>query len=97
MARLRREPARVLRWIIERCEGRAHAVDTPIGALPLPEDIDTTGLDMQPGDLEALLSVDKEAVARGVRFYPESTSTVSKNIFRTRCARNTRKSVDQLG
>ncbi|MBT8441701.1 MAG: phosphoenolpyruvate carboxykinase (GTP), partial [Gammaproteobacteria bacterium] len=53
------ENLRVLRWIIERCEGRAHAVDTPIGALPLPEDIDTSGLDMQEGDLEALLSVDK--------------------------------------
>jgi phosphoenolpyruvate carboxykinase (GTP) len=53
------ENLRVLQWIIERCEGRAHAVDTPIGALPLPEDIDTTGLDMQPGDLEALLNVDK--------------------------------------
>ena len=53
------ENLRVLRWIIDRCEGRAHAVDTAIGALPLPEDIDTTGLDMQPGDLEALLKVNK--------------------------------------
>jgi len=52
------ENLRVLRWIIERCEGRAHAVETPIGALPLPEDIDTTGLDLQPGDLESLLEVD---------------------------------------
>ncbi len=54
------ENLRVLRWIIERCEGRAHAVDTPIGALPLPEDIDTSGLDLQEGDLEALLSVDND-------------------------------------
>ncbi len=38
------ENMRVLRWIIERCEGRAGAVDTPIGQLPGPGDLDTRGL-----------------------------------------------------
>jgi phosphoenolpyruvate carboxykinase (GTP) len=52
---------RVLRWIIDRCEGRADAVETPIGSLPKPEDIDVVGLDMQNGDLEELLKVDREA------------------------------------
>jgi len=49
---------RVLRWIIDRCEDRADAVETPIGYLPHVEDIDTSGLDMQEGDMETLLSVD---------------------------------------
>jgi phosphoenolpyruvate carboxykinase (GTP) len=49
---------RVLRWIIERCENRIDAVETPIGYLPRVEDIDTTGLDMQESDMETLLDVD---------------------------------------
>jgi len=49
---------RVLRWIIDRCQNRAEAVETPIGFLPRPEDIDTTGLDMQDSDIETLLEVD---------------------------------------
>ena len=49
---------RVLRWIIDRCENRADAVETPIGYLPHAEDIDTTGLDMQASDMETLLNVD---------------------------------------
>jgi len=52
---------RVLRWIIDRCEGRAEAIETPIGFLPDPSDIDVSGLDMRDGDLEELLRVDREA------------------------------------
>ncbi|MAF84348.1 MAG: phosphoenolpyruvate carboxykinase (GTP) [Chromatiales bacterium] len=52
------ENLRVLRWIIDRCENRTEAVETPIGYLPHAEDIDTEGLDMQPSDMETLLGVD---------------------------------------
>ena len=52
------ENSRVLKWIFERCEGKAHAVDTPIGRLPRPEDLDTRGLDMPEASLAKLLSVD---------------------------------------
>jgi phosphoenolpyruvate carboxykinase (GTP) len=54
--------ARVLAWIVRRCEGRADAVETPIGLLPTPEALDTEGLDIEPGALEALLSVDEAGV-----------------------------------
>ena len=37
---------RVLRWIIDRCEGRVDALETPIGYLPKPGDIDVKGLDV---------------------------------------------------
>jgi phosphoenolpyruvate carboxykinase (GTP) len=47
-----------LKWIFERCNGTAHAVDTPIGRLPRPEDLDTRGLDMAPGAIARLLGVD---------------------------------------
>ncbi|HEY7671599.1 MAG TPA: phosphoenolpyruvate carboxykinase (GTP) [Gammaproteobacteria bacterium] len=52
------ENLRVLRWIIERCAGRAGAVETPIGHLPKPSDIDTRGLDVSSATLEQLLAVD---------------------------------------
>jgi phosphoenolpyruvate carboxykinase (GTP) len=50
--------SRVLKWIFERCNGTANAVDTPIGRLPRPEDLDTHGLDIPAANLTKLLSVD---------------------------------------
>ena len=38
----------------------AQAVETPIGYLPRPQDIDTDGLDLPAGTMEKLLSLDKE-------------------------------------
>ncbi|MCC5869677.1 MAG: phosphoenolpyruvate carboxykinase (GTP) [Gammaproteobacteria bacterium] len=55
------ENLRVLRWMIDRCEGRIEARDTPIGLLPHPGDLDTDGLAVEDDTLEALLSVDSSA------------------------------------
>ncbi len=52
------ENLRVLRWIIDRCEDRIAARETPIGYLPHAADIDTSGLDVSPRTMETLLSVD---------------------------------------
>src|SRR6266403_1434588 len=52
------ENSRVLKWIFERCDGKVHAVDTPIGRLPEPADLDTTGLDLPASNVAKLLSVD---------------------------------------
>lgn len=51
---------RVLEWIIKRCEGKADAVETPIGYLPRPEDINLEGLDMDMETLKKILTVDNE-------------------------------------
>jgi len=56
------ENSRVLAWIFRRCEGAAEAVDTPIGRVPAPGSLDLEGLDLEPGRLEELLSVDAETV-----------------------------------
>ncbi|MGB5247048.1 MAG: phosphoenolpyruvate carboxykinase (GTP) [Woeseia sp.] len=53
------ENLRVLRWIIDRCDGRVDARETAIGFLPHVKDIDTRDLDIDKAALEALLSVDK--------------------------------------
>jgi phosphoenolpyruvate carboxykinase (GTP) len=52
------ENSRVLKWVIERIEGTAEAVETPIGHIPPLEALDTDGLDADPADLEAALAVD---------------------------------------
>ncbi len=52
------ENSRVLKWVFERCDGKAHATDTPIGRLPDPADLDTQGLNLPAADLAKLLSVD---------------------------------------
>jgi phosphoenolpyruvate carboxykinase (GTP) len=53
------ENGRVLKWIFERCEGTAKALETPIGSLPADGSLDLSGLeDVSSEDLEVLLSVD---------------------------------------
>lgn len=52
--------ARVLKWVIERIEGTADAVETPIGYVPTGDSLDLTGLDMTPADVEAAVNVDAE-------------------------------------
>ncbi|HLB88879.1 MAG TPA: phosphoenolpyruvate carboxykinase (GTP) [Terriglobales bacterium] len=54
------ENSRVLKWIFERCNGKVHAADTPIGRLPEPADLDSSGLDIPAANLAKLLSVDIE-------------------------------------
>ncbi len=53
------ENSRVLKWVFERCEGTAKAIETPIGNLPAKNALDVDGLDdMSRDDLAALLRVD---------------------------------------
>ncbi|WP_405489511.1 phosphoenolpyruvate carboxykinase (GTP) [Streptomyces sp. NBC_00096] len=54
------ENSRVLKWIVERLDGAAEGVETPIGILPTVASLDTDGLDLPAADLEFLLTVDKE-------------------------------------
>ena len=52
------ENSRVLKWIFERCNGTAEAVDTPIGKVPTEAALDTDGLDIDQSALDVLLKVD---------------------------------------
>jgi phosphoenolpyruvate carboxykinase (GTP) len=55
------ENMRVLKWIIERCHGRANANETALGWVPGQRDIDLTGLDNFDEDkLEKVLNIDQE-------------------------------------
>jgi phosphoenolpyruvate carboxykinase (GTP) len=54
------ENSRVLKWIIERIEGKAAAVETPIGYVPTPDQMDLEGVDATAEDVAAALAVDVE-------------------------------------
>ncbi|MEV6408148.1 MULTISPECIES: phosphoenolpyruvate carboxykinase (GTP) [Streptomyces] len=69
------ENSRVLKWIVERLEGRAEGVETPIGVLPAPGALDTEGLDLAEKDLDFLLTVDKEIWREEASLIPEHLNT----------------------
>ncbi|WP_241548545.1 phosphoenolpyruvate carboxykinase (GTP) [Gordonia alkanivorans] len=50
------ENSRVLKWIIGRIEGEADGVETPIGIVAKPEDIDVSGLDVPAEDVAEALA-----------------------------------------
>ena len=52
------ENSRVLKWVFERIDGTAGAVETPIGNLPVVSDLDTSGLKVDAADMSTLLSLD---------------------------------------
>jgi phosphoenolpyruvate carboxykinase (GTP) len=54
------ENGRVLKWAIDRIEGRAEATETPIGYVPTPEALDLSGLSIDRDAVEALVRVDAE-------------------------------------
>jgi phosphoenolpyruvate carboxykinase (GTP) len=52
------ENSRILEWVFRRCEGRAEAVDTPIGRLPAPGSLNLDGAPVSAEALDELLRVD---------------------------------------
>jgi len=50
---------RVLEWIIQRCQGNGGGHETKIGVLPSADDLNLSGLDIDPATMAALLEVDE--------------------------------------
>ena len=72
---------RVLSWILDRCEGKVGATMSPIGYLPLPEDICVEGLEgISTETIRDLLSVDVDSWLSDVqnirKFYAEIGDSV---------------------
>lgn len=76
---------RVLNWILDRCEDKVDAVETSIGYLPKPEDLNVEGLDIDQNTLKELLSVDKsvwkEEVKSQREFFDSIGERVPKEIY----------------
>jgi phosphoenolpyruvate carboxykinase (GTP) len=55
------ENTRVLKWIVERVNGRAAAVETAIGFVPQYEDLDWSGAKFSKEEFEQVMSFDRDA------------------------------------
>jgi phosphoenolpyruvate carboxykinase (GTP) len=74
------ENSRVLKWIVERLDGEAEAVDTPIGRLPSRSSFDADGLDISESDLGTLLSVDNATWQREAELIPDHFKTFADHL-----------------
>jgi phosphoenolpyruvate carboxykinase (GTP) len=54
------ENLRIIEWILGRCRGEVTGVETPVGIVPNPKDIDMTGLDLPAEDMTKLLAINAE-------------------------------------
>ena len=63
--------ARVLKWISERIDGEAEAVDTAVGRVPSVAALDLSGLDLTPTQLSTLLDVDAGVWAEEAALIPD--------------------------
>ena len=55
------ENMRVLKWMLERVEGRGHGVDNVFGITPSYEDLTWSGLDFTPAQFDQVTAIDKQA------------------------------------
>lgn len=83
--------SRVLKWIFERVDGADNAVETPIGYLPAPSTLDTSGLDISDLAVEELMQVDVEGWQREA----ESVAEYYK-LFADRLPQGLRDELDAL-
>jgi phosphoenolpyruvate carboxykinase (GTP) len=60
------ENSRVLKWVFERVDDKAAAVETAIGLVPTEGALDLDGLRVSPSDLATLLAVDTEGWAAAI-------------------------------
>jgi phosphoenolpyruvate carboxykinase (GTP) len=74
------ENSRVLKWIVERLNGQADAVKSPIGHLPTRTALDTEGLEIGDADLETLLTVDTEVWKQEAALVPEHFDTFGDHL-----------------
>ena len=54
------ENMRVLQWIVERCRGRAHAVESAVGCMPAYDDVNWTAAPFDAGRFGDVMRLDRE-------------------------------------
>ena len=74
------ENSRVLKWVFERVEGTADAIDTAIGRIPTADGIDLDGLDLPAETLAELLAVDNEAWRGEIPLIEEHFASIGERL-----------------
>ncbi len=84
-------------WVIDRCEGRAAAKETPIGFLPRPEDIDLSRACAERGALQQLMDIDPAAWHAEIDDIGKYLEGYGARTPPTSCARSTEQVKSALG
>jgi phosphoenolpyruvate carboxykinase (GTP) len=58
------ENSRVLAWILDRVDGSAGGVDSPLGVIPARADLDTSGLGLSDENWRELFEIDPDVWGR---------------------------------
>ncbi|PYL39765.1 MAG: phosphoenolpyruvate carboxykinase (GTP) [Verrucomicrobia bacterium] len=79
---------RVLKWIIDRCEKSGGAVESPIGWLPSPHDVDLADLDVEHKCIVEILGIDheewKKELAGHQNFFESLGGVVPEELLKQR-------------
>ena len=65
------ENIRVVKWIIDRVQGRGYGVESPLGYMPRYQDIHWEGLEFDPDTFYNLMSVNREKATEEARSHEE--------------------------
>ncbi len=71
---------RVLKWIVERVQGRVGADETPIGLLPRINDLDLKGLDIPNQQLHETMAVKPEEWLRELNSQQEFFAGIGRTL-----------------
>lgn len=71
---------RVLKWIIDRVQGQASAVECPIGWVPRYEDIEWEGLDFTKEDFDKIMTINSEEWKQEILSHEQLFSTFHNKL-----------------
>jgi phosphoenolpyruvate carboxykinase (GTP) len=75
------ENMRVLKWIVDRCAGRAQGVDTALGVIPRYEDLNWSGLDrFERARYDEIARVDEQSWGAELKSHDELFSTLAGHL-----------------
>jgi len=75
------ENMRVLQWVLERCQGHGHGVQTPLGTMPRFEDLNWQGLEkVSPAQYAELTNIDRSAWRDELRSHDELFEKLGKHL-----------------
>jgi phosphoenolpyruvate carboxykinase (GTP) len=84
------ENMRVLKWILDRCEGHGGGAETEVGAIPRPEDFDLAELDVSRETMRALFTINPEEWKKELEAQQKFFDTLGKDMPRELLAQHDR-------